>query len=443
MEQETLDIQLLEIGNNDIEITPYGDGVWKAYIVFPSCVTSDHELVARMRVAKQMISEQFDIPVDLLEFQEILDKADEARGVVVQVLIRKIFVRKGKPVVRLKNIQTPRGELLQDMIAEIDFYFLDEFEQPITMDHLKLELRRKGVDPDLCNTRVIEEALVKVVANRSFVKGLEVAWGELPENGYDAEIEYTFFTDPSEAKDLVDFRASRRVRDGDVICQKVPAKHGKKEGRNVRGETIPPIRGLDFELVTGDGCKLSVDGNEIKALRNGIPIMSRTNRRVYTLAGERIVPEKIEVTIKPLLELNAQDIQDVVMEDSIEIVGDLRDGSSIFTQGEVFLGGDIEKGARVTAGQDIIVDGQVWGGELSTDGSLYSSEGVENAVIAVGEECGRQEDQSDQDRRVQPGSGTGGHRRSNIERFSEEKNEHKIRAQGLFPTQAGFETGSN
>lgn len=386
MEQETQDAQTLEIGEEDIEITPYGDGVWKVRIVFTSQVASDQEMVTRMRVAKRLISEQYGIPIELLEFQEILDKSASAEGFVAQVLIHKIVVRKGKPVVRLKNIQTPRGELLQDMIAEIDFYYLDEFEQLVSVDRLKLEMRRKGIDLEVCNMRIVEEALEKVLEEKSLVKGLEFGWGELPENGFDAEIEYTFHTDPGEAQDLIDFRSSRRVNEGGIICQKIPPKHGIKSGRNVRGEAIPPIQGFDFELAAGDGCKLSADGNDIKALRDGIAILSRTNRRVYTLAGERIVPEKIEVTIKPLVELNAEDIVDVALEDSVEIVGDLRDGSSIVTEGEVFLGGDVEKGTKVIAGQDVIVDGYIWGGEISTEGSLFSSEGLENAVITADED---------------------------------------------------------
>lgn len=369
-----------------IEIVSHDGDVWKVKILFPSTETSDREMLARMRESKLLIADQFDVPAARLEFRELLEKNRTPDGIAAQVLIGVAEIGRGKPVVRLKPMETGRGEVFHDMIAEIDFFCLDEFDQPITRDRLRLEISRLGIDLELCNMKAIEQGIETVRLQKSRVNGLEIARGRLPEIGRDAELEYTFFTDPAEVQDLSEYRSGRKVKEKDIICQKIPPAMGKRGGYDVRGQNVAPIGGLDFQLVAGEGTKLSLEGTTLTALRDGIPIMSRTNRRVYTLSGEKVVPEKIEVKVKPLMEVNAEDVLNLALEESVEILGNLKAGSSIRTRGEVFLEGDLTEGVSVLAGENVLVNGEINGGEISADSSVYASRDVKNAKILAGDD---------------------------------------------------------
>jgi len=369
-----------------VEIISQDEDLWEVRICFPAPFISDREMIARMREAKNLISRRFYVPAERLEFRELLEKSPIKEGFVARVLIGRTKVGQGKPVVRLKPVQTARGEVFDDMIAELDFYSLDEFDQPISLERIRVEITRQGVDFDLCDIDAIKKAIEDVRERQSFIKGMVIARGKLPDIGRDAELEYTFFADPNAAQDLAEYRIGRKVKERDIICQKIEATVGKEKGYDVRGTSISPIRGLDFELVAGEGAKLSIDGTTITALRNGLPIMSRTMRSIYTLSGEKTIPEIIEVKVKPIVELNAEDIVNIVLDDSVEIIGDLKEGSTVTTRGEVFIEGRLAKGANIIAGENVMVNGEIEGGEISSDSSVYASHSVKDSRILAGDD---------------------------------------------------------
>lgn len=383
-----LDDTLLEqsCSEEEVEIISQDEDLWEVRICFPVPFITDREMIARMREAKNLIASRFDVPAERLEFRELLEKSPIKEGFVARVLIGRTKVGQGKPEVRLKPVQTARGEVFEDMIAELDFYSLDEFDQPISLERIRVEITRQGVDLDLCDIDAIKKAIADVRERQSFIKGMVIARGKLPDIGSDAELEYTFFTDPDAAQNLAEYRMGRKVKERDIICQKIEATVGKEKGYDVRGTSISPIRGLDFELVAGEGAKLSIDGTTITALRNGLPIMSRTMRSIYTLSGEKIVPETIEVKVKPVVELNAEDIVNIALDDSVEIIGDLKEGSTITTRGEVFIEGRLAKGANIIAGENVMVDGEIEGGEISSDSSVYASHNVKDSRILAGDD---------------------------------------------------------
>jgi uncharacterized protein (DUF342 family) len=307
-------------------------------------------MVGHLRGVKEILAERYKVPAELLEFRELLEKSRTRAGLEAVLIIGLASAGKGAPVVRLHPMETSRGELVPDMIAEVDFYYLDEFDHTITYSRIETELKKQGLDLKLVDIAALKAAVNRVIKRKSFIKKMEIAIGKLPSIGVDAELEYTFFTDPGSAEDFDEYRMGRKVKAKDVVCQKIPAHSGRQEGYDVRGNTIPPIRGLDFDLVEGEGTRLSMDSLSLMALRDGVPIMNRTTRKVYTLAGEKIVPETIMVSVKPLVELVAEDIINIAIEESVEVRGDLREGSRIETKGEVFLAGDVEKNTSVDAG---------------------------------------------------------------------------------------------
>ncbi|MFH1735617.1 MAG: FapA family protein, partial [bacterium] len=159
-----------------------------------------------------------------------------------------------------------------------------------------------------------------------------------------------------------------------------------REGIDVRGGKIPPINGLDFDLIQGNGTKLSADKNTLTALLDGTATMKRFNRRVFTATGERIVPSEIEVTVKPVIKINADEIDELVSEDSIEIQGKLKKGAKVTTKGELYLDGDIEGGATIIAGSLVVINGEIHKSEVSSDSSIITSSGAKNTMITAGKD---------------------------------------------------------
>jgi uncharacterized protein (DUF342 family) len=367
----------------DIEVIAMSDNLWKARLVIPSVDISDREMVIRARGAKKKIAEEYHVPIELLEFREVLSKENTYIGVIATISIGRIAVGKGKMVLRTNPLKAPGGELFADMVAYLDFYYLDEFDQPVTMERLLSFLDRNKVSRDLLDMEALREALEKVTRERSLIERLEVARGRFPSKGTDAELEYTFYAEPGESLDLTEYRQSRKVKEGDILCQKIPARDGKESGVNIRGETILPLKGIDFTLAAGEGAKLSLDGNRITATQDGLAVMTRTVKRIYTAAGKKIVPDTIEVKVKPILTIRSEEPIKIAVNESVEISGNLKEGSAIRSSGEVFLDGDIEGNTRVIAGADIVVNGEVQSSEILSDSSVLAAKDIRDSNISA------------------------------------------------------------
>ncbi len=367
----------------DIEVIAISDNLWKVRLVIPSVDISDREMVIRARGAKKKIAEEYHVPIELLEFREVLSKETTYMGVIATISIGRIEVGKGKMVLRTNPLKAPGGELFADMVAHLDFYYLDEFDQPVTMERLLSFLDRNKVSRELLNMEALREALEKVTRERSLVERLEIARGRFPSKGTDAELEYTFYTEPGESLDLTEYRQSRKVKEGDILCQKIPARDGKEPGVNIRGETILPLKGIDFTLVAGDGAKLSLDGNRITAAQDGLAVMTRTVKRIYTAAGKKIVPDTIEVKVMPILTIRSEAPIKIAVNESVEISGNLKEGSAIQSSGEIFLEGDIEGKVRVIAGADVVVNGEVQSSEILSDSSVLAAKDIRDSNISA------------------------------------------------------------
>lgn len=367
----------------EIEVIAVSDNLWKVRLVIPSVDISDRELVIRARGAKKKIAEEYHLPIELLEFREVLSKETTYMGVIATISIGRIEVGKGKMVLRTNPLKAPGGELFADMVAHLDFYYLDEFDQPVTMERLLAFLDKNKVSRELLNMEVLRNALEKVTRERSLVERLEIARGRFPSKGTDAELEYTFYSEPGESLDLTEYRQSRKVKEGDILCQKIPAHDGKESGVNIRGEIILPLKGIDFTLVAGEGAKLSLDGNRITATQDGLAVMTRTVKRIYTAAGKKIVPDTIEVKVKPILTIHSEAPIKIAVNESVVISGNLKEGSAIQSSGEVFLEGDIEGQARVIAGADIVVNGEVHSSEIVSDSSVLAAKDIRDSNISA------------------------------------------------------------
>ncbi len=369
-----------------IRLVSYKGDIWHVSILLPEIKsTINEELVHRLREAKRLISEEFDVSYDQLELLEVISKKPLENGIEALVSIGKIKIEKGKPTITLKPGVSPQGALFADMVAEITFYHTDEFDNPIDMDRIKKLIAREGIAFERCDFNILEKALDRVHKRKGHVIGLHFARGEFPEEGVDAQLEYTFYDQPLDGLSPSEYAEGRKVKEGDILCRKIPPTHGKRPGVDVRGGEIPPTKGLDFRLIPGSGTKLSADGSILTAQIDGVATMKRHNRRVLTVMGEKIFPSTIEVTVRPVVRVKAEDVETLVLDESVEIQGKLKAGSSITTRGEVFLRDGVEEGATVIAGSSVVVDGTVREGNISSDRSVVAGKDVKDSRIAAGE----------------------------------------------------------
>jgi uncharacterized protein (DUF342 family) len=369
-----------EAAENSLEIAAVSDSQWKARVLFPSEDISDREMLVHMREVKQAISREYTVPIELLEFREVLNQERKPQGVYVTVSIGRVQVGKGKPLLRLKPMKAPNGEVFSDMAAEVDFYYLDEFDQKISLERLLETFDRWGLVRELLDMPAIEKAVEHVKENRSLVMHLDIASGKFPEAGQDAELEYTFFTNPGEAQNLGDYRSSRKVKEGDLLCQKILPRDGKTSGLGVIGQVFPPQKGLDFKLLPGEGSKLSLDGTRLTAARDGMAVMTRTMRKIYTAKGKKLIPAQIEVSVKELTSVRGSKVLNLSVDNSVEITGNLPQGASVVSGGEIFVEGDVGTGAKVRANQDVLINGQIYG-QVDSGTSILGRKGATNARI--------------------------------------------------------------
>ncbi len=384
MQKSAANIESNPVSDPDIKIHPQEGNLWKVRISFPTADSSENEMLTRMRTAKRMISEQYGTPIEILELREILDKSQNDGGLAVDIAIGRMDVGQGRPEIHLQHTESPSGLVFEDMIALVDIYYLDESDQKITVDRVMTELVAKEVDLNMVNIEEVQKAVDKVHLYKNSIEGLEVAHGELPDQGHDAKLEYAFFCELDEAPNIAEYRSGRKVRKKNVLAEKTPPEDGKSPGRNVRGEVIPPLKGLDFQLIAGEGTRSLSGGTTIIAERSGLAVMRRSMRRAKTPAGIKFVTSKIEVCVKQLITLDGEDIGDLVLDDSIEIKGTLKEGASISTSGEVLVSGDIKSGSRVNAGADITIYGKVDGAQIFSDSSVFTTAGAKDASITAG-----------------------------------------------------------
>jgi uncharacterized protein (DUF342 family) len=370
-----------------VQVVSQSGSVWQVIIFLSSLEDSAREeMVYRLRDAKRLIADEYEVPYEQLELLEVIRKSKVPGGVEAEVSIIRTELGKGMPVVTLKAGVSPNGGVFSDMLAELDFSYIDEFDHQISLDRIKTEIGRAGVALGMCNLDDINESLEKVHKNKSQKIGLHIAKGTFPEEGVDAQLEYTFYTAHTEEMKIAEYVKGRKVREGDMLCQKIPPTHGLKSGIDVRGGTIPPVKGLDFELLAGDGVERSKDGNMLRASIDGIATMERTTQRVYTVTGEKVVPKKIQVDVRPVIQINAEDIDELVTEDCVEVMGTLKEGASIRTKGEVFLDGGLKEGATVMAGSLVMINGEIQDGSISSDNSVLTGSDVKSTSIVASED---------------------------------------------------------
>lgn len=145
-----------------------------------------------------------------------------------------------------------------------------------------------------------------------------------------------------------------------LLCQLVPAKVGSA-GKTVTGKVIEPTVGVDMTLAPGQGVALDPkDPSKFVATETGQVVLKVTETENETPAG-KIVLKSGTLSVLAIYEVN----------------GDLtlKIGNIDFF-GTVLIHGSITGEYKVKAGQDVIIDGVLDGGEVIAGGKVQIKGGI-------------------------------------------------------------------
>lgn len=339
-------------------------------------------LLRHLREIKQGIAKLHSLPENSLIFDGIVRKERTESHVDVVVRIRKQQYEKGAPVVHFKDGVGADETRYSHMTALMDIFYLDEFERVVTHDRLMQAVRLSHIKLDIVDDATLMRKLEEVLATQTPVRNVVIARGRLPEIGSDAEIQFYFqaVTEPGQADQ---YYSSRRVSRGDLLCRKIPPTPGQRDGMNVLGDRLMPRAGLDIALLPGANAALSLDGSEVVAEADGVVVINRQMKRQRLMEGVKEFPASVRVKVNPVLRLDGSQVIDISTSSTVEVAGNLKMGSRILTDCEVFISGDVEEGSQIEAADDVIVQGSVTGATLSSHGSVIANQSVANAQITA------------------------------------------------------------
>jgi uncharacterized protein (DUF342 family) len=218
----------------------------------------------------------------------------------------------------------------------------------ITRKTLLRHLKESGIEKG-----IIDDVVDQLVEGRYGERPILIAQGQIPYKGEDGWYEYFFRTDLN--------RRPRIMKDGSVDYQNIEwfemvhagqklayyheAKEGK-EGYTVTGKPIPGRKGFEQRVLVGKGFKLEDD------------------KKTYTAITDGMIQ----------LEGNELNISDHLEVDEVN----LATGNVAFS-GSVHIHGDVTTGTVVQAGGDLVVDGNVEGATIISNGSVILKKGMNAA----------------------------------------------------------------
>jgi uncharacterized protein (DUF342 family) len=379
---ETSNIQ----STDDVKILSKGVGKWKVKLCLPlEYVQGKQALFSKINQVKKQLAGMLELPPGLLEYGEVVSKEMKDDHLVVTLEISRKVVDSGPLAVHILPEISEYGVEFPDMIAAIDLYAVDLFGSLINVEKINSLVEKNRVARELVQWDVIQEGLERLLANYQPILGLVIARGEFPDPGEDAELIFPTVQGMS-MEEISQDADKRRVRGGEVLVKKFGAKHGSKDGMNVRGEVVRSPTGGDIRIEAGRGTIINLKGTEITAQTDGLMTLeflsadaeNRDNSDIST-RGCQVV----RVMVSPLKVIETDNPISVCTNSSIEVVGNVMSGSRIISSAEIIVKGDVEAKAVLESKEDIHVQGAVQGGSLTSQKNVYISDGVSGGEVTA------------------------------------------------------------
>lgn len=356
--------------------------IYHVEVILESTQSELEALSKLLKSVKEEISERYGVPQARLKYRKILDKKVSPEGVVATLEISCDSLSSGKPVLKFCSAALPNGQSIDNMILMADVFPFDENGKKITKENLLATLKANNVGEEYIDFDAVSQSVNLAVGKGEIVEDALLARGVNPEFGVDARLEFSFEINPDRGA-LKQFLASRKANKGDVLCTKHARIIGRKPGSNLFGETVNPISGWDFQLIAGNGTRLSSDGSKIYADQDGVAIVRQDETKISALAYSKSFPREVQLRIDPVRTVESTKTVEIITKDSVEIQGSLKKNSNIITEGEVYVLGDVEPDAKIHAQDDIIVEGNVERGSLVSSKNIFAGGKVTESTLSA------------------------------------------------------------
>ncbi len=247
-----------------------------------------------------------------------------------------------------------RVTLAEDMLtALISFYPGINTDKKIKYQDVVLQLTEKHkISPGYIKDKALKDA-VELLNDGFIVENVLICQGTPPVQGKDANIEFLFERPnikpkllPNGKVDYKEFIKFILVDKDQLIIKRTPPDKGK-DGRDICGNVIKAVEGVDKSIEVVEGVYSNLEKTEYRAKYNGHIILSGNT-----------------ISVLPMLQING----DVDMR-----IGNLRFEGTIQVTGNVQSGFIIE-------GDDIIVEGIVENAELKARNSIVIKRGVKGVI---------------------------------------------------------------
>jgi uncharacterized protein (DUF342 family) len=224
---------------------------------------------------------------------------------------------------------------------------------------------------------VDEKVVQEFIDKPKYNEKVEVAFGAEPQHGADARIQYFFDTSlkfkPKEIDGRVDFKSLNTIHNvlkGEDLAKKEPLGKGIP-GRTVTGKMIPARDGKDIQFDMGNNVELSRDGLRVISTADGQVLLQKGKISVETVM---VIPGDVGVATG-----------DINSFGSVIVKGNVEDGYTVKSAGNVEIMGNVGKSTIETPG-DVIVHQGIngnGGGSVNAGQNLWSKF-VQNANVKCG-----------------------------------------------------------
>jgi uncharacterized protein (DUF342 family) len=377
-----------EISKDDVKVVSEGVGKWKVRIHLAIDRLKDNRaLFLKINDVKRQLAKEINLPPQLLEFGDITDRKEENGILAVTVDIFKKIMQSGPLALHLLPATSDYGFECSNMIASLDLYVFDSLGSLITEEKIDKLLKKHKIKSEYMHWDAIHDALNRLLADPTPIIGLEVARGEFPDPGRDAKLTFPAFEGMT-IEEIVTRVDDRRVRQGQILVQKLPPQCGIKNGTDVRGEQIPAPSGRDIRIEAGRGSIINLSATEITAQGDGlmmVELIHDHNELVTEDADDARGELIVRIKVNPLKIIEGGEELDICTNCSVEIHGRVPAGSRIISSSEIIIKGDIDAGAILQSNNDIHINGRILGGSLTSQHSVIISGSVSGGEITAKE----------------------------------------------------------
>lgn len=223
----------------------------------------------------------------------------------------------------------------------------------LTPDTVVMELKNSGVVYGIDHD-VIRMSVDEAETTKKTISDVPVASGHAPSRGEGGRIEYTFDSEHREydfrilPDGRIDYHTSKNIImvEKDQLLARILQPSAGQPGTNVFSETVPAETGIPANLVAGNGVRLSSDGTELYADRDGSVLI---NGSLIEVVNTYVVNGDVDFSTG-----------NIVFNGNVVINGNVPDGFEVKADGDIIVAKIVES-ARLEAGRDIIIRGGIQG----------------------------------------------------------------------------------